>query len=348
MITVYVDGENTIKLGRSSDNEATRIAFPIAETLKLFGDGGSWILLNKRPNEGTAYAVNPSRIETDENWLYWTVTATDTQYYGNGEVQLSYTVGTVVKMSHKWRTSVCASLTSGPAPSYTESWLEDLTDIKVGAETARDEAEAYTVASKEFSENAEAAADAIENMSVSATTLAPDSSATVTKHIDPDTGAVSLAFGIPKGKDGETNVFIARYNETTYAELTNALETTNKCFVAVSNGITYDFNGIVSGKAYFSNFATGASPMKRVLTLGANGWATASYTLLTIDQQPSQYDATKKYNVQRLSASSNQFKLVEATSGGGATLYKHSIYAYQPAWEDPEEGTDQQGVELYV
>lgn len=82
--------------------------------------------------------------------------------------------------------------------------------------------------------------------------------------------------------------------------------------------------------------------------LDANGWTIASYTLLILNQQPNQYDANKKYNVQRVNASSNQFKLVEATGGGGSTLYKHSIYAYQPAWEDPEEGTDQQGVELHL
>lgn len=284
MITIYVDGENTIKLGRSNDNEATRIAFPISETLKLFGNGGSWILFNKRPNEGTAYAVNPSRIETDENWLYWTVTATDTQYYGNGEVQLSYTVGTVVKMSHKWRTSVCASLTSGPAPSYTESWLDDLTDIKVGAETARDEAEAFTVASKGYSEDAEAAADAIENMSVSATTLAPDSSATVTKDIDPDTGAVSLAFGIPKGKDGETNVFIAEYGVTTHEEITSAIASKKLVVCYVDEGdedkpcYIYDGASSTTLDHWFHCFNSGVSTIKKCVYCKTDStWRSVEY-----------------------------------------------------------------------
>ena len=51
-------------------------------------------------------------------------------------------------------------------------------------------------------EAAEAARDAIEDMGVSASTLPAGSAATVTKHVDPQTGAVSLAFGIPQGEQG--------------------------------------------------------------------------------------------------------------------------------------------------
>ena len=52
-------------------------------------------------------------------------------------------------------------------------------------------------------EAAEAAKQAIEDMGVSSTTLAPGSSATVEKEIDPDTGAITLEFGIPQGQQGE-------------------------------------------------------------------------------------------------------------------------------------------------
>ena len=53
-------------------------------------------------------------------------------------------------------------------------------------------------------EDANAAKEAIEDMDVSASTLSAGSSATVTKTIDPDTGEISLAFGIPKGDKGDT------------------------------------------------------------------------------------------------------------------------------------------------
>lgn len=49
---------------------------------------------------------------------------------------------------------------------------------------------------------AEDAQEAIENLGVTAETLDAGSSATVTKFVDQETGAVTLAFGIPKGEQG--------------------------------------------------------------------------------------------------------------------------------------------------
>lgn len=49
---------------------------------------------------------------------------------------------------------------------------------------------------------AEAAAEAIQDMGVEAETLAEGSPASVEKTIDPETGAVTLSFGIPKGAKG--------------------------------------------------------------------------------------------------------------------------------------------------
>lgn len=63
--------------------------------------------------------------------------------------------------------------------------------------TAVDEAEAAQA-------SAEAAADAIENLGVTAETLDAGSPATVEKSVDSETGAVTLSFGIPKGAQGNT------------------------------------------------------------------------------------------------------------------------------------------------
>lgn len=49
---------------------------------------------------------------------------------------------------------------------------------------------------------AEAAAEAIQDMDVEAETLAAGSAASVEKTVDPETGAVTLNFGIPKGEKG--------------------------------------------------------------------------------------------------------------------------------------------------
>ena len=51
---------------------------------------------------------------------------------------------------------------------------------------------------------AEAAEQAIEDLGVSATTLATGADATVTKTVDQTTGAVTLTFGLPRGEKGET------------------------------------------------------------------------------------------------------------------------------------------------
>lgn len=52
-------------------------------------------------------------------------------------------------------------------------------------------------------EDAEAAKEAIEDLGVDAETLAAGSSATVEKTVDPQTGVVTLNFGIPRGNAGE-------------------------------------------------------------------------------------------------------------------------------------------------
>ena len=52
-------------------------------------------------------------------------------------------------------------------------------------------------------EAAEDAAESVQNMGVEAETLAPGSAATVEKTVDPETGAVTLEFGIPRGNQGE-------------------------------------------------------------------------------------------------------------------------------------------------
>ena len=52
-------------------------------------------------------------------------------------------------------------------------------------------------------DRAEAAAEAIQDMGVEAETLAPGSPLTVTKEVDPETGAVTLIFGLTQGPKGD-------------------------------------------------------------------------------------------------------------------------------------------------
>ena len=121
---VYVNNETT-KVGHQNDNQATVVAFPISDILQEFGAEGEWTALIRRPTETDVYMIPWNQITTDAQWLYWTVSATDVEFSGYGEVQIQYKVGDVVKMTRKSEISVCSSLVSTEdAPSYLETWLD--------------------------------------------------------------------------------------------------------------------------------------------------------------------------------------------------------------------------------
>lgn len=70
------------------------------------------------------------------------------------------------------------------------------------AQSAQDAAGSATSAAGS-AEAAEDASQAVQDMGVAAESLAPGSEATVSKSVDPGTGAVTLTFGIPQGAQGE-------------------------------------------------------------------------------------------------------------------------------------------------
>lgn len=141
MITIYAN-DNTIKLGQVVDNEAVRIAFNISDMYQLIGEGGSFYILNQRPTDSGAYAVPSGQITSDSTYCYWTLKAYDVAISGIGECQLQYRIGDVVKMSKRFRTSVLASLIdNGTIPTPTQTWLDELADIKDEAVEASEDAE---------------------------------------------------------------------------------------------------------------------------------------------------------------------------------------------------------------
>ncbi len=74
---------------------------------------------------------------------------------------------------------------------------------KEGAETSAEQAEQAKTDARTSAAGAEKARQAIEDMGVSVETLPPGESAVVEKTADPETGAISLRFGIPEGRQGE-------------------------------------------------------------------------------------------------------------------------------------------------
>lgn len=184
------------RIGRQAENKVEFIEFDIAGIEEKFGAGGTWFILCRRPTEITGYPVPYSHFEKSGNKLKWTITATETAYSGNGEVQLSYIINDIVKMSKIYALHIERSLTTGEAPSEIEMWLSELEEIADRTKTA--------------SEEAKEASEAIQNMDVIANTLPSTLPASVEKIVDPVTGEVLLKFGIPKGADGSIAMVIVQ------------------------------------------------------------------------------------------------------------------------------------------
>ena len=151
-----------------------------------------WKLLLKHGNnldEATLSAVNGG--------LEVVLTAEQLAFSGMYEAQLKATEGDYVKHSNKTTFRVNSSL-SGDAqwPTIPTEFSQAVQRAETAAETAEEAAEEANDAASD----AEHSRQAIENMDATAESLEPGNDPTVTKHIDPETGAVTLQFGIPQGE----------------------------------------------------------------------------------------------------------------------------------------------------
>lgn len=170
-------------LGRQGENLATQVRFDITAWIGRYG-GGTAYLIAKRAGDPAPYPVAVTRSGSE---VLWDVSGSDTAVAGYGSAELQYYVGEQIAKSEIFSTFVEAVLepagTRPPAPY--ESWVSDV------LEAARD---------------AQAASEAVQSFDVSAESFAAGSSASAVKSVDPDTGAVTLTFGIPRGTDGVDGV----------------------------------------------------------------------------------------------------------------------------------------------
>ena len=167
-----------IPLGIRGENDVTRVVLDFSSWSAELGSGVVQLLL-KRSGDTSPYPVVLTQSGTE---AAWTVSSTDLAKKGELLAEWKYTVGTQVKKSFALRFVVLQDIgNAGSAPAPFEDWLEQLTAIAA---------------------DAEGAALSIQDMGVEASTLAAGSAATVTKTVDPVTGAVTLSFGIPRGRDG--------------------------------------------------------------------------------------------------------------------------------------------------
>lgn len=100
--------------------------------------------------------------------------------------------------------SAAGSATSAAESASAATSARDYAETAQGlAEDARDDAQGYASQASGSATDAYNASQAVQNMGASASTLPAGSTATATKSVDQQTGAVTIAFGIPKGDKGD-------------------------------------------------------------------------------------------------------------------------------------------------
>lgn len=135
-IIVVTNGANV--LGRRGENKATRMLFPVASWCEQFGADGRFELVARRYSDPEPY---PVAIETDEQYVYWTVSAADTAVSGKGECELYYYIGDTLAKSVIYTTIVFESMDEpGAVPEPQQSWIEQILGYAVEAGNAADDA----------------------------------------------------------------------------------------------------------------------------------------------------------------------------------------------------------------
>lgn len=220
MPKMTVRDHGIIRLGKQGENEVLQVIWRgiVPEWEEKYG-AGEFQLAVRRNQDTAPYIAN---IELDGGDIVWTITSAETARVGDGECELTYTVGDSIAKSQIWTITVCESLTGQepvdppePAKNWVDVVIKSSSDAKQSAtesaESARQSAESSSDAQK-YAENATKSAneahksrEAIENMEVSAVSLSPDSDATVEKSLVD--GKTKLTFGIPKGGKGENDIF---------------------------------------------------------------------------------------------------------------------------------------------
>lgn len=175
-ISVWELDRRVLNLGYVGENEHSQILINCNSIFEDYPDAVATMMV-QLPN-GDTY---PKTITRDGVWLEWTVADSDLGLAGNGKYQLTFTDSGEVIKSIIGATTISASLDGSATPTPVETWLETANEMLA---------------------EMEAATDAIEDMTVEASTLAAGEDATVT--VSDVSGHKHLAFGLPKGDKGDT------------------------------------------------------------------------------------------------------------------------------------------------
>ena len=112
-------------LGQQLENAVTAVVFDFSAWKTEFGSGTLGLSI-QRHGDTQPYAVVPTVSGTNATW---NISELDTAYKGVGEVQVTYTVGSVVKKSTVYKFTVYRSLgENGEYPSPGQTWQEEIED----------------------------------------------------------------------------------------------------------------------------------------------------------------------------------------------------------------------------
>ena len=150
-----------IKIGRTSENDAEVVRFNVSGWPDLYGSGGAFVLVHRRPNEEQPYVCAASVAE--DGWLEWVIQAADVEITGKGEAQLTYVINNTVAKSVIFTTRISRSLGQpGELPEPYENMIEELIEAAANitidayrAETAKEKAEDAQIAAEAAQEKAE-------------------------------------------------------------------------------------------------------------------------------------------------------------------------------------------------
>ena len=236
MPKMTVRDHGIIRLGKQGENEVLQVIWRgiVPEWEEKYG-AGEFQLAVRRNQDTAPYIAN---IELDGGDIVWTITSAETARVGDGECELTYTVGDSIAKSQIWTITVCESLTGQEPvdpPEPAKNWVDVV--IKSSSDAKQSATE-----SAESAKQAAASREAIENMEAAAVSLPTNSKATVEK--DLADGKVKLTFGIPRG---ESDIFWLNTTSSdgiaeTFDEIVAAYEADKNIWIRD----THSFNGVVT------------------------------------------------------------------------------------------------------
>ena len=131
-----------VNIGRLGENEARIISFPVGDMQSEF-PGCSFLVLNRRKGDPSAYPVPVANCSVEYDHLYWTVMSGDVAKEGNGECQIVAILNNKVMKDDIYMTVTGRALDGAGTPP--DPWAGWATYV---AERVLD-AEAYAIGTRE-------------------------------------------------------------------------------------------------------------------------------------------------------------------------------------------------------